>query len=130
MKLEDDFSTRATGCKQKAKVMARWANSLYFCAVLSSAAATIVAAADLFPKEVVAVIAAIPGIISLTLNTYKPDARSQWWWAKWHKFDQLIRDLRYGGKIEKDANKEWNEFIKAHETKYPGWGNPPSGTIA
>jgi hypothetical protein len=129
MKLEEDLSTRAESCREKAEVLARRANLLYFCVVVSSVVATVVAAISVSPK-VVAVIAALPGIFTLGLTTFKPDAKSQWWWAKWSKLDELIGALRYDGKSDSDAYKEWNKFIRAHETKYPGWGTPPPGAIA
>lgn len=130
MKLEEDLSTRAESCKQKAEVLARWANVLYFSVVMSSATAAVAAAISVSPAEVVTVIAALPGIFTLGLTTFKPDAKSQWWWAKWSKLDELIGALRYDGKSDSDAYKEWNKFIRAHETKYPGWGTPPPGAIA
>ena len=129
MKLEQDLSTRAEGCKRKAEVLARWSSFLYLFVIISSAAAAFVAVISISP-EVVAVIAALPGIFTAGLSTFKPEAKSQWWWAKWSKLDELIGALRFGGKSDSDAWEEWNKFIRAHETKYPGWGTPPTGAIA
>lgn len=129
MKLEEDLSARAEECRKKARRLALWANLLYFCVVLSSAAATIAAAFPV-PGEAVAVIAALPGAFTIGITTFKPDAKSQWWWAKWSKLDEVIGSLRYESKSESDAHKEWNKFIRGHESKYPGWGTPPPGAIA
>jgi hypothetical protein len=126
--LEAKLSGRKEECRKEAKNCARWANLLYFGVVLSSAAATIAAAVQA-PRLAVAVIAALPGAFTLGITAFKPDAKSQWWWAKWSMLEGVTGSLRYEGKSESDAHKEWNAFIRGHESKHPGWGSPPPGAI-
>lgn len=75
-------------------------------------------------------LAAIPGIVALALSTFKPDARAQWWSAKYGKLDDLVRAMEYEKMSESDASKELTQFLEKHEAKYPGLGSPPSGSAA
>jgi hypothetical protein len=58
----------------------------------------------------------------LALTTFRPDARSQWWWAKYAKLDDLVQDMKYQKKSEADASEEFKKFLHVHEPKYPGFG--------
>lgn len=124
MSLIQDYKSRKDGCRKKAEFNGRVATSLYISAFIASAAATIFAAIGSLPKEVVMVVAAVPGIVALALSTFKPDARSQWWWAKYAMLDDLLQAMEYENKRDSEASKELREFLKIHEAKYPGFGTP------
>jgi hypothetical protein len=129
MTLEEDLTAKEKGSRKVAKRLGFFANVMYALILLSSSTATILAALSL-PDELVAVVAALPGVITVWLSTFKPDAKSQWWWSKWSKLDEVLGALRYQRKNEADVQEEWNSFIRNHENKYPGSGRPPIGEIA
>ena len=95
MKLIEDYESRMAGCKKKKITNERVANSLYIVSFIASAVATVFVAAGAGPKELVAVLAAIPAIVTLALSIFKPDGRSQWWAAKYGKLDDLVRAIKY-----------------------------------
>ena len=130
MGLVEEYKSRMTGCEERRRVNDRVAKALYAVALLASGAAAIAAAVGSVAKEVVAVLAAIPGVITLALSTFRPDARAQWWNAKYGKLDDLVLAMRFENKGEADASQEFRKFLEIHEPKYPGVGNPPSGSAA
>lgn len=130
MKLIEDYESRMAGCKKKKITNERVANSLYIVSFIASAVATVFVAAGAGPKELVAVLAAIPAIVTLALSIFKPDGRSQWWAAKYGKLDDLVRAIKYEKMSESDASKALTSFLETHEPKYPGLGSPASGSAA
>jgi hypothetical protein len=130
MTLVQDYKTRMTGCLRQRKLNNGLAIALYITAFASSATATITTAAASVTNEVAAVLAAVPGVVAVALSMFKPDARAQWWWAKYGKLDDLVMAMEHEGQSEADASKELREFLKVHEPKYPGLGPPPSGATS
>jgi hypothetical protein len=120
-----------SGCLKQRNANQTFAVSLYFAAFLGSSAATIiVAAAGSTSRGAAAVLAAIPAVVTLALTAFRPDARAQWWWTKYAKLDDLVLEMEREGKTEAVASKELREFLRVHESKYPGLGRVPSGAAA
>jgi hypothetical protein len=76
-------------------------------------------------KAITAIAAAIPGIVALTLTTFKPEARSLWWWAKYRKLDELVSAIEGKEKSTEEAKKELKKLLDLHNERYPGLGTPP-----
>lgn len=128
--LVQDYKARMRGCKTNQTVNNRVAWCLYVTTFVTSAAVTIATAVGFKQQALVATLAVVPGIVTLALAMFKPDARAQWWWAKYGKLDDLVQAMERENKTEADASKELREFLAAHEPKYPGLGAPPSGAGA
>ena len=126
MELEEDLSERRSGSRAQAKRNARLANILLLTAIAGSALATASIWSNYFSREVAALLAAVPGIAVAILTANKFDARSQWWWGKYQKLDDLRRALRHEGKSEQEVSQDMSAFLKSYHDKYPGLGSPPT----
>jgi hypothetical protein len=103
--------------------------ALYLIAFFASIIAAILTARSL-SKDIAIVLSALPSAAALALAIFRPDARAQWWWAKYGKLDDLVLEMEREGKAEAVASKELREFLRVHEPKYPGFGPIPSGGAA
>jgi hypothetical protein len=108
------------------------ANSNYYAAytfigisVGSSVITALSVAKEWLPKEVNVVLAALPAAAVAITNTCKFEARSDWWWEKFHKLDGLRLALLNEGKPIKDVSQEMRDFLDKHQEKWPGFGKPP-----
>jgi hypothetical protein len=126
MTLEKDLVERMSGSRSRARTNYFAAYFSLVIAVVASALGTIsVAAGGLWPA-VNAVLAALPGIITLILVTFRFEARSDWWWQKYHGLDALYRGLRDEKRPNEIISKELSAFLQAHNAKWPSFGEPPS----
>ena len=91
----------------------------------ASAGATIGVAGDNLNKTILAVLAAIPGLMMTMIGTFKFDARADWWWTKHHMMDALDRQLEYEGKNEQTVSENLTTFISRHESAWPSFGKAP-----
>jgi hypothetical protein len=130
MTLADDLSARVAGCVWRARVNYFVAYALLAVAVGASATSAIAVASDAWTKEVNAILASLPGIIVLATSTFRFEARADWWWSKHHAIDALHRGLTFEGKSDSEVSRELTAFLREHETKWPSFGKPPSGTGA
>ena len=125
--LQQDLARRMRSCLRKARANYFFAYFLLVAAVASSAAATIAIAASSLPKELNAVLAAFPGIVVLTIGTFKFEARADWWYMKYHGLDALHRALTFEGRTVPEVSRDLSMFIRELEGKWPSFGKPPSG---
>jgi hypothetical protein len=126
MSLHDELAAKCTDSIRIARANYYCAYFLLGVAVVASAAASIAVAADLDWKNATkATLAALPGIVVLVMTTFRFDARAQWWWARHHAMDALRRELEYEARSPADVNKDLTAFIKEHDGRWPGFGNPP-----
>ena len=123
MSFREDIRGRVSGSRRKAQTYEYLTVFLYGVVVLSSAAAAFSVAGNLLPKSTTAVLAAIPGAVSLSLGKF--NSFSRWWWKKWLYLDALHRDLSVGAD-EEVINEKMSEFLFKHNDEYPGWGTPPT----
>jgi hypothetical protein len=75
------------------------AQFLFWGAIAASAIGTVNPATKWFPSEAaISILAAIPGVVLLIMNTFKYDARSKWHKLKQRKLDGLYRGLAFENK--------------------------------
>ena len=75
-------------------------------AVSSSALATLSVSAEIWPKPVNAVLAALPGIAYLVNRQFGFEERSKWWFEKFYVIEGLFRGLVREKRDEADISKE------------------------
>src|SRR5210317_1045134 len=93
--LKQDLDRRITASESRAKSNYIVAYLVIALGVVSSSAATISVAAQALTPVGNAVIAAIPGICVMILNTFKFEARSRWWWRKNFRLIEIQAQLEH-----------------------------------
>lgn len=124
--LREDLATRMNGCLRKARANYFFAYFLLVAAVASSIVATVGVASATLPKELGALLAAVPGAVVLTVGTFKFEARADWWYSKYHGIDALYRALVFEDKPFAEVSKELTAFIRELEARWPSFGKAPS----
>jgi hypothetical protein len=127
VELEKDLSERMRACRSVAKRNDAIDSTLFLVGVVASAVATIAVGTGSLTKEINATLAAISGIITTVLRTFRFEDRARWWWTKYYKFHQMVNALRHEGAAEKDISQEMSKFLIQHEKEWPSFGKPPSG---
>jgi hypothetical protein len=95
-------------------------------AVSSSAVATLSVAAELWPKAVNAVLAALPGAMYLVNRQFRFEERSKWWFEKFYVIEGLYRGLVRERRDEAEISKELTLQSKALAARWPGFGEAPT----
>jgi hypothetical protein len=90
-----------------------------------------IAAALKAPPWIVAIAAAVPGIVIIVDRSFSFAARGRWHDLLSTNIGALARALKYEGAAEKEISQKFSELLKASEKSYPtltvtGF-NPPSG---
>ncbi len=98
---------------------------LYIVAVLASIVATLSVVFD-FRKEIIAILAAVPGA-ALSVNlTLQFEARAQWHYKRMNAYARLARDLQFGKRTAEDVSQEIAHVETELVKEWPGFR---SGTI-
>jgi hypothetical protein len=79
-------------------------------AVAGSIAATILAAVQVTPSWLTAIIAAIPAAVLAVDTTFNFERKAIWHWRTTKRFEGLIRKLRYENAEEAEVSKEFSEI--------------------
>jgi hypothetical protein len=82
-----------------------------------------VAAAFRAQAWIVAVAAAIPGVVIIVDRSLNFAARGRWHDLLYTNIGALSRALRYEGASEKEISQKFSELLKASEESYPGLAN-------
>lgn len=125
--LRDDLAARMKGCLHKARANYFFAYVLLAIAVASSVVASIGVASGLLAPAVAALLAAIPGVVLLTIGTFKFEARADWWYGKHHGLDALYRGLVFEGRTAADVSRDLTVLIRDLEKKWPTFGKASGG---
>jgi hypothetical protein len=96
---------------QNAARLKSWtAQILFWGAIASSAIGAVNPDTDWFPSDAAtSILAAIPGVVLLIMNTFKYDARSRWHKLKQRKLEGLYRGLAF----EKKGTQETSAALTA-----------------
>ena len=100
-------------------------------AILSSFLTAILAVADVVPKLVLALLAAIPGAVILVDKSFSFARRARWHWDMVAKLDQFSNQLQFEEARVEDVSKQLGEFRFDMEAKFPamsveGLGDKPA----
>jgi hypothetical protein len=121
----DDLKQRYKAC--------RWRGRLNYCAayvvlvfaVLGSALATFSVAANFWPKELNAILAALPGVMYLANRQFRFEERSRWWFEKFYVIEGLYRGIVREGRDEAEVSKELTIKSEKLAARWPGFGAAP-----
>jgi hypothetical protein len=102
------------------------AYAIFLAAVLGSAVATLSVAAELWPKAVNAVLAAVPGVMYLANRQFRFEERAQWWFDKFYVIEGLYRGLTREKRDEAEVSRELTRRSAELAAKWPGFGQAPS----
>ena len=122
----DDLRLRYEACRWRGRVNYCAAYIILLAAVLGSAVATLSVAADLWPKAVRAVLAAVPGVMYLANRQFRFEERAQWWFDKFYMIEGLYRGLVREKRDEAEVSKELTLRSQELSAKWPGFGEAPS----
>src|SRR5271166_4079768 len=108
--MTDDFAQdlrqRYEACRLRGRANYFAAYLFLILAVSASAVATLSVAAQLWPKAVNAVLAAMPGVLYLVNRQFRFEERSRWWFEKFYIIEALYRGLVRERKDEAEVSKE------------------------
>ncbi|MCL5999081.1 MAG: hypothetical protein M1546_23920 [Chloroflexi bacterium] len=128
MSLLEDLEKRIKGCARRSRLNYFMAYTLLVIGVLGSISATILVALGIGAKEIVAVLAALPTISVLVMNTFRFEARADWWEQKRAGMDALWRSLQYEKKPEDEVSKALTAFLDRHEKAWPTFRKLETGS--
>jgi hypothetical protein len=78
-----------------------------------------IAAAFKAPAWIVAITAAIPGVVIIVDRTFSFAARGRWHDLLYTNIDALARALKYEDAAEKEISQKFSELLKASQESYP-----------
>jgi hypothetical protein len=121
----DDLKQRYEACRWRGRLNYCAAYVVLVLAVLGSALATFSVAANFWPKELNAVLAALPGVMYLANRQFRFEERSRWWFEKFYAIEGLHRGIVRERRDEAEVSKELT--IKSEElaARWPGFGAAP-----
>jgi hypothetical protein len=121
----DDLRRRYEACRLRGQINYAAVYVCFVLAVLSSALATLSVAADIWPKTVRAILAAVPGVTYLAQRQFRFEERAKWWFDKFYGIEGLYRGLVREGRSEAEVSKELTAQSKTLAGRWPGFGEPP-----
>ena len=100
-------------------------------AILSSFSTAILTVADVVPKLVLALLAAIPGAVILVDKSFSFARRARWHYDMVAKLDQFSNQLQFEGARVEDVSKQLGQFRVDMEARFPamsaeGLGDKPA----
>jgi hypothetical protein len=122
----DDLRQRYEACRVRGRANYCAAYLFLVFAVASSALATLSVAAEILPKVVNAVLAALPGAMYLVNRQFRFEERSKWWFEKFYVIESLYRGIVRERRDEAEISKELTLQSKALAARWPGFGEAPS----
>jgi hypothetical protein len=122
-----EVKARMVSAGRKARLNYLLAYLLLFVGVLSSLAASIFTASGRGDNLHIAVLAAIPGFVVLMTNTFRFEARAEWWYGLESCYDRLHRGLEYEDQKSSEVSKAMTDFITETEKHWPLFGKPSTG---
>jgi hypothetical protein len=122
----DDLRQRYEACRWRARLNYCAAYVVLVFAVLGSAIATLSVAANIWPKEINAVLAALPGVMYLANRQFRFEERSRWWFDKFYVIEGLYRGLVRERRDEAEVSKELTLKSQELVARWPGFGAAPS----
>jgi hypothetical protein len=121
----NDLKQRYEGCRWRGRANYCVAYLVLILAVLSSALATLSVAGEILPKEVNAVLAAVPGVMYLANRRFRFEERAKWWFDKFYVIEGLYRGLVREKRDEADISKELTLESRKLAARWPGFGEAP-----
>ena len=122
----DDLRRRYESCRLRGRANYCAAYLFLVLAVFSSAIATLSVAAEIWPKAVNAVLAALPGAMYLVNRQFRFEERSKWWFEKFYVIESLYRGIAREKRDEAEISRELTLQSKALAARWPGFGEAPS----
>jgi hypothetical protein len=122
----DDLRQRYEACRFRGRANYCAAYLFLVLAVSSSAVATLSIAAEIWPKAVNAVLAALPGAMYLVNRQFRFEERSKWWFDKFYVIEGLYRGIVRERRDEAEISKELTIQSKKLAARWPGFGEAPS----
>ena len=122
----DDLRFRYEACRWRGRINYCASYILLLAAVLSSAVATLSVAAELWPKTVNAVLAALPGVMYLANRQFRFEQKAQWWFQKFYVIEGLYRGLVREMRDEAEVSKDLTLKSRELAASWPGFGEAPS----
>jgi hypothetical protein len=122
----DDLRRRYEACRLRGRGNYCAAYLFLVLAVFSSAIATLSVAAEIWPKAVNAVLAALPGAMYLVNRQFRFEERSKWWFEKFYVIESLYRGIVREKRDEGEISRELTLQSKALAARWPGFGEAPS----
>lgn len=113
------IQTRQTYDDKWARVDFMLAQLFVWLAILSSFLTAILAVADVVPKLVLAMLAAIPGAVILVDKSFSFARRARWHWDMVAKLDQFSNQLQFEDAKVEEVSKRLGEFRFEMEAKFP-----------
>lgn len=118
--LLSELKGRISNDDKRARRLLGQAEALVWLAVISSFGTAIAAAIDAFPSWLIAITAAIPGIVIVADRSLGFYRRARWHNEVATKLQALARALEYEGADHKDISKQFSSIMIDMEPKYPG----------
>lgn len=122
----DDLKRRYMACRVRGRANYCAAYFVLVLAVASSGLAALSVAAEIWPKAVNAVLAALPGAIYLVNRQFRFEERSRWWFEKFYVIEGLYRGIVREGRSESEISRELTHHSKLLTARWPGFGEAPS----
>ena len=72
------------------------------------------------PAWIVAIVAAIPGVVIIVDRSFSFAARGRWHDLLYTNTCALARALKYEGAAENEISQKFSELLKTFEENYPG----------
>lgn len=120
-----DLKQRYEACLVRGRANYCAAYIFLILAVSSSAVATLSVAAEIWPKAINAVLAALPGAMYLINRQFRFEERSKWWFEKFYVIEGLYRGIVRERRDEAEVSKELTLQSKALAARWPGFGEAP-----
>ncbi len=122
----DDLKQRYEACRLRGRANYCAAYLFLILAVSSSAVATLSVAAEIWPKAVNAVLAALPGAMYLIGRQFRFEERAEWWFEKFYVIEGLYRGIVREKRDDAEISKELTTQSKVLAERWPGFGQAPS----
>jgi hypothetical protein len=98
------------------------AYTVHLLSILTSFAASIIAASDVADKFVLAVVAAVPGTLLATQNVLKFEHKCGWYYKKARLFQHVLDALKVGDGKPAEARQAWIKIEDEMDREWPGFG--------
>jgi hypothetical protein len=121
----EDLRRRYEACRLRGRINYFAAYLFFILAVSSSAVATLSVAAEIWPKTINAILAALPGIMYLVNRQFRFEERSKWWFEKFYIIEGLYRGVVREKRDEAQISKELTLQSQALAARWPGFGESP-----
>ena len=122
----DDLRQRYEACRLRGRLNYAAAYFFLLLAVASSGVATLSVAAEMWPKTINAVLAALPGVAYLVNRQFRFEERARWWFEKFYVIEGLYRGIVREKRDEAEISRELTRQSQTLAARWPGFGEAPT----